>query len=449
MDLAVGRKILFFIHILFIIFSHNIHANFIRDEEIESFLHSIVDSLSAVALPDDMKIDVLMVNDPSFNAFVLGGNTIYINSGVFAKVMNCDQLAAILAHELAHIKLGHVARMSEQIRDAKKLLMLVYAGTTLLAVANKGNSMDSAAALWYGGGHMVQANILHHSRTNEAAADMNAVDYMLSTGYNPGEFINLLQVMTKNDSLSSTMNSYLSTHPMNRERLEYIKSYFDSRDLPDRHFNKQFNNKEKEHVFHKIKAKIEAFTGNIDIVKRKYSNDTCISKYAMSIVNYREGSVKEALDYLDLLLNSCYKNDPYIYELKGNLFYSIGNVNKSKENYLTALQVLNSDAFLIKMELAEALKSSSNLDNLDLAIEKLLGVIAIDADNANAWYLLGEVYYNKGDKIDSYIALAEYSLLLNKREMVKHYINLAKKHNNGSNDYDVRINEIEILLHNI
>ena len=148
----IKRKIKF-LFIIICFFSNNAFANIslIRDSEIEDFVSQIVNPLLKVADLDPDNVSIHIVDDNSINAFVAGGQNIFINTGLITKFDNPDALIGVIAHEIGHIKAGHLARFNEGIDSAKKALMLSY----LLGVgAIASGSYDGGSAMIRGGSHI-------------------------------------------------------------------------------------------------------------------------------------------------------------------------------------------------------------------------------------------------------------------------------------------------------
>jgi Zn-dependent protease with chaperone function len=90
-------------------------AYLIRDTELEAAMEEIISPLSVAAgfAPDGIKVRVVIA--PEYNAFVAGGRTVYINSGLILKSKSADEVIGVLAHELGHIVAGHVPRRGEAL----------------------------------------------------------------------------------------------------------------------------------------------------------------------------------------------------------------------------------------------------------------------------------------------------------------------------------------------
>ncbi|MFM5892993.1 MAG: M48 family metallopeptidase, partial [Novosphingobium sp.] len=79
----------------------------LRDAETEALLHELSAPLVAAAGMDPRNVDVVLVGDPSINAFVAGGQVIYINEGLIEAADSAAEVQGVIAHELGHITGGH------------------------------------------------------------------------------------------------------------------------------------------------------------------------------------------------------------------------------------------------------------------------------------------------------------------------------------------------------
>jgi len=150
-----------------------------------------------------------VVDDPTANAFALPGGKVAVNTGLFKVVENDDQLAAVLAHEIAHVTAKHASeRVSQQ--------MLQQGGLQVLGAATGDPALVQLAS--------VAAQIgltLPYSRTQESEADEIGLTYMARAGYDPREAVALWQNMEKAGSGGSV--EFLSTHPSPDSRIARLQ----------------------------------------------------------------------------------------------------------------------------------------------------------------------------------------------------------------------------------
>jgi predicted Zn-dependent protease len=145
-----------------------------------------------------------VIEDPNINAANAGGGEFYVTTGLLQKA-NDDQLRGILAHEIAHDDLGHVAR-------AQVLGTGLNLGVILLEQILPGSSAVTPIA----GTLIARA----HSRSEELAADRHAVEILERAGYSKDIMIGALAWVMKS---SPNGGGFLSTHPATTDRIDALR----------------------------------------------------------------------------------------------------------------------------------------------------------------------------------------------------------------------------------
>jgi predicted Zn-dependent protease len=84
----------------------------LRDAETEALLRDMATPLVTAAGLNPRNVDIVLVNDGSINAFVAGGQAVYINSGLISEAASANEVQGVIAHELGHITGGHVINTS-------------------------------------------------------------------------------------------------------------------------------------------------------------------------------------------------------------------------------------------------------------------------------------------------------------------------------------------------
>lgn len=160
--------------------------------------------------------EVIVIDDPSPNAFALPGGKVGVHTGILPLTQTDDGLAAVLGHELAHVTLRHGGqRMTQQ--------MGVMLGYNALGIALQQNDYRTRQ-LWMtaaGVGSQVFLT-LPFSRDHEYEADRIGLRYMAKAGYNPNEAIGFWQRMQQ--AGGSKPPEFLSTHPSDEHRIEQIRA---------------------------------------------------------------------------------------------------------------------------------------------------------------------------------------------------------------------------------
>ena len=91
----------------------------LRDAETEQLLREYTRPILRAAGLEKQNIQIVIINDPSFNAFVADGRRIFVNFGAIMQSQTPNQLIGVLAHETGHLAGGHLAKMREQIAHAQ------------------------------------------------------------------------------------------------------------------------------------------------------------------------------------------------------------------------------------------------------------------------------------------------------------------------------------------
>lgn len=197
-------------------------AGLIRDAEIEQVLRSLAQPLARAAGVAGARLRVLLINDPRPNAFVVDGQTILIHAGLMARLETAPQMQAVLAHELAHIANGHLARRAANQRGARSTAAMGLALSA--AVAAAGNA-EAGAGLALGTSSSARRAFLAHTRAEEAAADETGLHIMADAGADPGAMEEVLSLFAGQEALSSSrQDPYVRTHPLSADRLRAVRA---------------------------------------------------------------------------------------------------------------------------------------------------------------------------------------------------------------------------------
>ena len=143
----------------------------IRDSEIEDTIRSWADPLFTASRLDPSAVRILIVNDDTLNAFVAGGQNLFINTGLLVAADTPGQVIGVLAHETGHISGGHLARTADAMRDAQTTgLFATLLGIGLVAVGAATGADTGAAggALAASGQTTAMRTFLAYSRARSA-----------------------------------------------------------------------------------------------------------------------------------------------------------------------------------------------------------------------------------------------------------------------------------------
>ncbi|MFT6332926.1 MAG: putative Zn-dependent protease [Lentimonas sp.] len=412
------KKIVFLLIFFLSFISSKVQAiSLIRDSEIENFLYDLTKPIFKAAGLKPQDIKIYIVQDSSLNAFVAGGQNIFINTGLITKYSDPNVLIGVIAHETGHITGGHLARSGEDLEKAGNAAILSY----VLGIAAAATvSPDAGMALMMGGNHIANRTALRFTRTQEEAADALAIKYLKKSNNSADGLLKILKEFNSQESeFRNQIDEYAITHPISQKRINFITS--NSRGVLSH------NNHDLTKRLKRIIAKIDGFVNDPENVIKNYSKNDNNSKYARCIAYYRMGQTKKALKILDGLIGQTHK-DSYLFDLKGQILFESGNYKEAAAAYKKTIQIDSSNN-LARIALAQSIVNLSFNDQQinNLAIRNLIIALKKEKDSPKIYKILAKAHHLNGDLGQSYLALAQMSFLEEDHDNVKKYSKLARK----------------------
>lgn len=423
---------IFFLNVNFVFAGSKI--SLIRDAEIENFLYEISKPIfrSANLNPNDIKFYI--VDDNSINAFVMGGQNIFVNTGTLTSFDTPDAVLGILAHETGHISAGHLARNASELSSVQSIGL----GSILLGIgAMIAGAPELGQAIIFGGMQVQQQSVLKYTRVQEESADSLAIKYLNDNNYSSSALLKSMNKFYMNELQYSNELEYYSTHPLSRNRKQFVENKLKN----EKNINDNFNQKYQE-KFNFIKSKILAYqTGKNKNYINNSKSTTDDGRYFDAIINMNNNNTKQALNDIDYLIKK-YQNNPYFYELKGDIYLKENNVNEALKNYNISDKLLKNN-ILIKKMIAFIIVKYHQQNLYQKAIDNLNYVIQVENDDNASLKLLAEAYFLNNEKAMSYLTLAKYYIGINDDKKATKYLEMAKKETDDKNILE-KINDIQI-----
>ena len=161
-------------------------------------------------------IGLLIINDPQINAFAVPGGLFALNTGLVTSARNMDEVAGVMAHEVAHVTQRHYSRSQEAFKGQG---LLALAGVLVGALVASQADGDAGAAVMMGSQAALMDQQLSYSRNQEREADRIGMQYMYASGYNPQSMADFFEVMHRSTSRLSFLPDFWFTHPLTTERM--------------------------------------------------------------------------------------------------------------------------------------------------------------------------------------------------------------------------------------
>ena len=382
----------------------------IRDAEIEQLLRDYTQPILHAAGLSKQNIQVVIINDKSFNAFVADGRRIFVNSGALMQAHTPNEVIGVLAHESGHIAGGHLARMREQMANASTeslVAMLLGIGAMVAGARSGGAGGDiGMAALTLPQG-IIQSTMLAYIRTQEEQADRAGVKFLTATGQSPKGMYDTFKRL--GDELlfqSRYIDPYLQTHPMPKERVaaleELVKTspYWDKKDSAELQFRHDM-----------MRAKLYGYLDRSEISGNRYpaSDQSLPARYARAIAAARFSGARAALGQIDALIEAQPQN-PYFHELKGQTLLEGGKPAEAIAPLRRAAQLAPNPA-LIEIMLGQALVESNDAARLNEAVSVLESSLSREPESPEGFNQLAMAYGRKGDLAHADLSSAQSALL--------------------------------------
>jgi len=401
----------------------------LRDSETEQLLREYTRPILRVAGLEKQNIQMVIINDGTFNAFVADGRRIFVNYGAILKSETPNQLIGVLAHETGHLAGGHLAKIRERLAQAQTqmiIAMLLGAGA-IVAGASRGGTggsglADAGAAVVAGPQEMIRRSLLSYQRQQEESADRAGVKFLTATGQSAKGMYETFKRFT-DESLFAARGAdpYLQSHPMPADRVAALEELarsspsWDKKDDPALQLRHDM-----------VRAKISAFMERQDTVYRRFplSNSTLPARYARAITTYLHGDLGSALNQIDGLIQA-QPNNPYFYELRGQALLEGGKPSEAIAPLHKALQLSN-NAPLIEMLLGQALVATDNKAYTDEAITILRAAVARETEAPLGYSQLAMAYGRKGNYAEADLASAQAAYLRGDNKTARELASRAK-----------------------
>jgi predicted Zn-dependent protease len=323
----------------------------IRDAEIESTLRRLATPVfEAAGLAPD-SIDMLILADPSLNAFVFGGRNMVFNTGLLTRIEQPESLVGVIAHETGHITGGHLVRREVNAKALQGPLALGLLLSAAAAVASGNGQVAVAGAL--GTQNALQRAFLAYGRSEESSADQAGASYMERAGIDPGYILEVLKIFRGQEVFQAgRIDQYAITHPLSADRIALLE------DRSSNSTAKGGRVSAEDTYWHlRMRAKLSAFLSRpertLSSIEASTDPDSEINQMRNAVALHLLPDPPAALKAVERLI-ALRPEDPFYWELKGQILFESGSGKAAVEPYRKAVS-LAPDEPLIRGGLGRAL----------------------------------------------------------------------------------------------
>ena len=412
----------------------------VEDPLLKDYLEQVVFDLATHSQLSDARLNVVIVDNETINAFAVPGGVVGLNNGLLLSAQHEDEVASVIAHELAHLSQRHYARSVEEAKRNAVPNALILLSSLVLAATAGGGSQSSMAAI-AAGQSAIQQQQLRFSRDNEREADRLGMLTLTNAGYDPNGmprmFTRMLESMRYN---TRRPPEFLLSHPVTESRVADSKNR--ARNYPQ-------DGKQDSADFSFMQARVrlgfEETPGYaIKRFRAEIASDEGLSpgnRYGLVLALTRTSEFEEARKELASLQRH-YPTSIPVLVAAAELDLASGRIGDAVTSLRSQL-ALNPGNHPLTMLYADALLRAGKPKEA----EKLLAEHAEEhPGDPQVWYALAETHGLAGSILDVHRARAEYFILngaLDQAEKQLGYaLNLARGDFHATAGIQARITDI-------
>lgn len=373
----------------------------LRDAETETLFNDMSAPLIKAAGLRPQDVRIVLVNDQSINAFVVGGQAVYIHSGLIQAARNANEVQGVIAHELGHIADGHVISGEAGMKPAMGISLL---SMVLGLAAIAAGSGEAGAGILGMGQQAALGKYLAFNRVQEATADASAIRYLSTAGITGRGMLSFFKTMQQDEYRYglSNIDPFMQSHPLSGQRIQTLTG--------DVQASPSYNAKADpalDERFRRVKAKLTGYVLPPARTMTEYpeSDGSIYARYARAYAFHKSGHPDKADAEADALVRA-EPDNPYFQEIKGQILLEAGRPRAALAPLRAATEGSRTNP-LIATTLGHALIATEDKAHLPEAIKVLRVAVQRDDSNPWAWMQLGTAYETTGDTARAALATAE------------------------------------------
>ena len=379
----------------------------IRDAEIEGLARDYAVPIFRAAGLSSSAVHIYLVNNRAFNAFVAGGQRMFLNIGTLSEAETPNQVIGVIAHETGHIAGGHLTRLRERVDKAQTMaivgMLLGMGAVAGGAMSGSSNTTQMGQAVMMGTNNVLEHSLLAYQRSEELAADRAGLKFLDATGQSGrGMLETFRRLADQSMFMAKAADPYYRSHPMPQDRIGALEElvrkspHFERRDPAELQLRHDL-----------ARAKVAGFLDPPATVLRRYplSDQSLAARYARAISASEHGDPGAALRQVDELIRAK-PNYAFFHEFKGDILLKLGRPREAIAPYRKAAS-LAPGAALVRVGLGHALVSTEDKTVLDEAIRELKRSIAAEPEVGLAYRALARAYALKGEEGQAMVAAAQ------------------------------------------
>ena len=375
----------------------------VEDPQITEYINEIGHRIAAQTNDGDHSFTFFVVDDPRINAFALPGGYIGVHTGLIDATRSEDELAGVIAHEVAHVTQRHIARAVHASQRQSLLTTALMLGAMILGAAGgDGDAVAGAMAIAQGTAAQQQINF---TRSNEYEADRIGIKALAEAGFDPHGMASFFEVMSRQTpgTPDTRIPEFLSTHPVTTARIAEARSR--AQDYPQRQ-----KDDSTSYGIAQARLRVAEFRTPEEAVeyfeRREYENQTDIERYGRAVAYQRAGRHLEASRIFDDLAEGDKTVIAY--------YIGLGQTQLALEQYASGQAIFDRAVQLFPRNVPLVMHYSEMLLQMgqaEQAHQMLLDLLNNVPPTPEQVRLIARAASEAGDEAEAYYYLSEYRLM--------------------------------------
>jgi predicted Zn-dependent protease len=375
----------------------------VEDPQITEYINEIGHRIAAQTNDGEQDFTFFVVDDPHVNAFALPGGYIGVHTGLIEASRSEDELAGVLAHEIAHVTQRHIARaVHANSRQSILTTALMLGAMVLGAAGGSGDLIQGAMAVAQGTAAQQQINF---TRQNEYEADRIGIGALADAGFDPHGMASFFEVMARLQpgTPDSRIPDFLRTHPVTTARIA------EARNRASEHERRQSNDTTNYGI---ARARMIVDRHETDeqaisyFERRDYRNQTDTEKYGRAVAYQRAGRHLEA----NAIFEDLAEKDPEVIAYRIGLGQSqlgLEQYNEVQQTFDRALELFPRNVPLV-IHYGEILLRLGKANEAHAMLLDLMNNVPPTPEQVR---LIARAANEAGDEAESYYYMSEFRLM--------------------------------------
>jgi predicted Zn-dependent protease len=375
----------------------------VEDPQITEYIHEIGHRIAVQSNDGDHDFTFFVVDDPRINAFALPGGYIGVHTGLIEASRNEDELAGVIAHEVAHVTQRHIARAIHASSRQSMLSTALMLGAVILGAAG-GDSDVVQAGLAVSQGAAAQQRI-NFTRSNEYEADRIGIQALTKAGFDAYGMASFFEVLSRQDNSApdSRIPEFLRTHPVTTERISEARARatdYERINSPDSSSYGIARSRIMVDRYDTPERAVERFE------RKEYDKQSDFERYGRAVAYQRDGRHREANSIFEYLADKDKKVIAYHIGLAQTQL-ALENYAASRETFDRAVELFPRNVPLV-IHYAEALLQLGEAKQAHAILLDLLNNVPPTPEQVR---LIAKAANEAGDVAESMYYMSEFRLM--------------------------------------